>query len=76
MGEFIAYICDYIGEIILGACIFIATRLNRPKTAAKLQKLRDKKIKKLKKRDVKLIEKLQADQSELEKLEKEKEKND
>lgn len=75
MGEFIAYICDYVGEIILGACIFIATKLNRPKTAAKLQKIREKKIKKLKKRDVKLIEKLQADQNELEKLEKEN-KND
>ena len=74
MGDFIAFVTDYISEIFLGFCIFVATKMGKPKTAKKLTKIRDKKIKKLKKRDVKLIEKLQADQSELEKLEKEKEK--
>lgn len=74
MDEFIALVTNYISEIFLGLCIFVATKMGKPKTAEKLAKIRDKKIKKLKKRDVKLIEKLQADQNELEKLEKEKEK--
>ena len=74
MGDFIAFVTDYISEIFLGFCIFLATKLGKQKTAEKLKKIRDKKIRKLKRRDIKLIEKLQADQTEIEELEKEQEK--
>ena len=74
MGNLFAYVADYIEEIIIGLFIFLATKMGKPKTAEKLEKIRDKKIKKRKKRSVKLIDKLEKNQEEIKKLEKEKEK--
>lgn len=75
MGNFIAFIADYTTELILRACIFIATKLGKPKTAEKLKKAQENRRKKLEKRDLKYVQQIKKDQEEIKKLEKE-QKND
>lgn len=75
MEEIIMLLVEHIYEILMGIAMVIVTLCNKPKSAEKIAKIKQKNLKKLKAKRAKKVEKIAKETAEIDKLEKEVEKN-
>lgn len=71
MEEIIMLLVEHIYEILMGIAMVIVTLANKPKSAEKLRKIKEKNLAKLKARRAKEVEKIAKETAEIDKLEKE-----
>ena len=71
MEEILAFVGEHILDFFLGIGVVVTTFLNKPKTAAKLQKIKEKKLTKLEREQSTLFEKLKRNAKAQDELNKE-----
>lgn len=71
MEEIIMLLVEHVYEILMGIAMVIVTLANKPKSAEKLAKIKQKNLAKLKARRAKEVEKIAKETAEIDKLEKE-----
>lgn len=71
MEELMLLLVEHIYEILMGTAMVIVTLTNKPKSAEKLAKIKQKNLAKLKAKRAKEVEKIAKETAEIDKLEKE-----